>query len=68
MNQKLRDSLAELTVVRQELNDKNAHLRRANAEAQARNQQLDRTNQDLDNFVYAASHDLKQPVNTNRAV
>ena len=63
VNRKLRDSLAELTVVRQELNDKNAHLHLANAEAQARNQQLDRTNQDLDNFVYAASHDLKQPVN-----
>jgi PAS domain S-box-containing protein len=27
------------------------------------NEQLRRTNQDLDNFVYAASHDLKQPVN-----
>jgi two-component system, sensor histidine kinase len=27
------------------------------------NEQLTRTNQDLDNFVYAASHDLKQPVN-----
>ena len=27
------------------------------------NQQLTRTNRDLDNFVYAASHDLKQPVN-----
>ncbi|MCR5889313.1 PAS domain-containing protein [Hymenobacter sp. J193] len=27
------------------------------------NEQLMRTNQDLDNFVYAASHDLKQPVN-----
>ncbi|UOG77665.1 PAS domain-containing protein (plasmid) [Hymenobacter tibetensis] len=26
------------------------------------NEQLLRTNQDLDNFVYAASHDLKQPV------
>ncbi|KUG08712.1 hypothetical protein ASU33_11260 [Solirubrum puertoriconensis] len=26
------------------------------------NEQLRRTNQDLDNFVYAASHDLKQPV------
>ena len=62
-NRKLRDSLTELTVVRQELNDKNAHLHLANAEAQARNRQLDRTNQDLDNFVYAASHDLKQPVN-----
>jgi PAS domain S-box-containing protein len=27
------------------------------------NAQLTRINQDLDNFVYAASHDLKQPVN-----
>jgi PAS domain S-box-containing protein len=27
------------------------------------NEQLTRTNRDLDNFVYAASHDLKQPVN-----
>ncbi|SHL84944.1 sensor histidine kinase [Hymenobacter psychrotolerans] len=27
------------------------------------NEQLTRTNQGLDNFVYAASHDLKQPVN-----
>ena len=63
VNRKLRDSLAELTVMRQKLNDKNAHLRLANAEALARNQQLARTNQDLDNFVYAASHDLKQPIN-----
>ncbi|MGI4862683.1 MAG: response regulator [Janthinobacterium lividum] len=30
---------------------------------QAANQQLARTNADLDNFVYAASHDLRQPVN-----
>ncbi|GAA3953647.1 PAS domain S-box protein [Hymenobacter algoricola] len=27
------------------------------------NERLTRTNKDLDNFVYAASHDLKQPVN-----
>ncbi|MFC7669546.1 hypothetical protein ACFQT0_20910 [Hymenobacter humi] len=34
-----------------------------NEELAAANLQLTRTNQDLDNFVYAASHDLKQPVN-----
>ncbi|MBF9237707.1 PAS domain-containing protein [Hymenobacter sp. BT683] len=34
-----------------------------NDELATANQQLLRTNQDLDNFVYAASHDLKQPVN-----
>lgn len=48
VNQALRTSLAELTETRQQL--------------QARNQQLARTNADLDNFVYAASHDLRQPV------
>ncbi|MEJ7661792.1 MAG: PAS domain-containing protein [Hymenobacter sp.] len=34
----------------------------ANAELQAANQQLTRTNADLDNFIYAASHDLKAPI------
>ncbi|QNE39893.1 PAS domain-containing protein [Hymenobacter sp. NBH84] len=35
----------------------------ANRELSTTNQQLTRINQDLDNFVYTASHDLKQPVN-----
>ena len=30
---------------------------------QAQNARLRRTNEDLDNFVYTASHDLKQPIN-----
>ena len=34
----------------------------ANDELQAANQQLTRTNADLDNFIYAASHDLKSPI------
>ncbi|UOQ51595.1 PAS domain-containing sensor histidine kinase [Hymenobacter cellulosivorans] len=38
-------------------------LRRSEQQLQHSNKQLTRTNQDLDNFVYAASHDLKQPVN-----
>ena len=33
-----------------------------NEELQAANQQLTRTNADLDNFIYAASHDLKAPI------
>jgi PAS domain S-box-containing protein len=37
-------------------------LQQLTEELQATNQQLVRTNLDLDNFVYAASHDLKQPV------
>jgi signal transduction histidine kinase len=51
----------------QELNDElasiNQELQATNKELGDSNQQLTRTNQDLDNFVYAASHDLKQPVN-----
>ena len=68
VNQKLRDSLAELTETRQELHDRNAEVSRASNEIEARNKQLARTNQDLDNFVYAASHDLRQPVNNLRGL
>ena len=74
-NQQLRDSLAELTAARREVHQKNTQLEVANAEIQARNQllsstnqQLARTNADLDNFVYAASHDLRQPVNNLRGL
>ncbi|AYA35794.1 hybrid sensor histidine kinase/response regulator [Hymenobacter oligotrophus] len=69
VNQQLRDSLTELNKTRQQLQQSNDQLSSANAAIQARNQALDtanqqlaRTNADLDNFVYAASHDLKQPV------
>ena len=68
VNRQLRDSLAELTKMRQKLDDKNAQLSTANQEIIARNHQLARINQDLDNFVYAASHDLKQPVNNLRGL
>jgi PAS domain S-box-containing protein len=37
--------------------------KQAQQQLQAQNAQLTRINQDLDNFVYTASHDLKQPVN-----
>jgi signal transduction histidine kinase len=56
INQQLRASLRDLTASQQQVHDQNLRLHTAN-------QQLAHTNQDLDNFVYAASHDLKQPVN-----
>lgn len=37
-------------------------LHRLTQKLQASNQQLTRTNVDLDNFIYAASHDLKSPI------
>jgi signal transduction histidine kinase len=41
----------------------NHGLTTANTALDATNRQLTRTNADLDNFVYAASHDLRQPIN-----
>ncbi|MDJ0364070.1 hybrid sensor histidine kinase/response regulator [Hymenobacter sp. H14-R3] len=61
MNQQLRDSLEMVEETRRALNAKNAQLTTAN-------KLLARTNADLDNFVYAASHDLKQPVNNLRGL
>jgi signal transduction histidine kinase len=61
MNQQLRESLETVEETRRALSAKNAEL-------QTTNQQLARTNADLDNFVYAASHDLKQPVNNLRGL
>jgi signal transduction histidine kinase len=63
VNQQLRESLLDLTASRQEVTEKNTCLHVANQQIGVRNQQLAHSNQDLDNFVYAASHDLKQPVN-----
>ncbi|MBU6122042.1 sensor histidine kinase [Hymenobacter siberiensis] len=68
VNRELRDSLAALTETRQELHEKNTQLSAANQEIGARNRLLARTNQDLDNFVYAASHDLRQPLNNLRGL
>ncbi|WP_210116343.1 PAS domain S-box protein [Hymenobacter fodinae] len=43
-------------------------LRQSEQQHQRANARLTRTNQDLDNFVYAASHDLKQPINNLRGL
>lgn len=61
VNQQLRDSLDELRSTRGEVIEKNTQLTNANA-------RLTAANLDLDNFVYAASHDLKQPVNNLRGL
>lgn len=51
-----------------EKNEWRQHQANQHRELQAANQQLARTNADLDNFVYAASHDLRQPVNNLRGL
>ncbi|GAB3223317.1 ATP-binding protein [Hymenobacter seoulensis] len=75
VNQQLRESLAALTETRQQIQHANGQLQAANEEIQAHNQKLDTTNQqlartnaDLDNFVYAASHDLRQPIHNLRGL
>ncbi|SHI89665.1 Signal transduction histidine kinase [Hymenobacter daecheongensis DSM 21074] len=55
--------VSEQVLARQLLATTNQELSVRNDAFTAANQQLTRTNQDLDNFVYTASHDLKQPVN-----
>ena len=37
-------------------------LKRTEADLRKRNEELERINNDLDNFIYTASHDLKSPV------
>jgi len=68
VNQQLRDSVKELTEARQQIQEQNLLLTQANTELAATNQQLARTNADLDNFVYTASHDLRQPANNLRGL
>ncbi|MGI4739018.1 MAG: PAS domain-containing protein [Janthinobacterium lividum] len=46
----------------QELAAINEELQASNEELNKTNHQLTRTNVDLDNFIYTASHDLKQPI------
>ncbi|RYU81872.1 PAS domain-containing protein [Hymenobacter persicinus] len=54
--------VTEHVAARQLLGIANDELTVSNTALDLLNQQLTRTNQDLDNFVYTASHDLKQPV------
>jgi signal transduction histidine kinase len=58
-----RDLLSKTVHHAIEKNEWRQYQGRYHGQLQAANQQLARTNADLDNFVYAASHDLRQPVN-----
>ena len=53
---------ANVERLNEELARSNEELRSANEELRSTNHQLVRTNGDLDNFIYTASHDLKQPI------
>jgi PAS domain S-box-containing protein len=58
----------QLQCLTEQLAATNEGLRAANTELGLANQRLMRINQDLDSFVYTASHDLKQPVNNMAGV
>jgi len=68
VNRQLRTSVESLMEARQQINHQNKLLTLANQELATTNRELARTNADLDNFVYAASHDLRQPVNNLRGL
>jgi PAS domain S-box-containing protein len=62
-------NVTDQVLARQRVQDLNEELAAINEELQATNQELyesnsrlTRTNADLDNFIYTASHDLKQPI------
>ncbi|GAA4364455.1 hypothetical protein GCM10023185_34020 [Hymenobacter saemangeumensis] len=54
--------VTEQELARQQVQDLNDELRARNDELHATNHQLRHINIDLDNFIYAASHDLKSPI------
>lgn len=54
--------VTEQVQARQRVQELNAKLQASNEQLSAINQQLTRTNNDLDTFVYTASHDLKVPI------
>ena len=60
---KVATDVTEQVIARQQLQQLNeANVERLNEELRSTNHQLVRTNGDLDNFIYTASHDLKQPI------
>ncbi|MGV3587863.1 MAG: PAS domain-containing protein [Adhaeribacter sp.] len=60
--QRVEQSAQETREMAKELAQANQHLQLANQELSRANEQLTHTNIDLDNFIYAASHDLKAPI------
>jgi len=64
--QKLNEEIAaaneELSAANEELAAANEEVQAGNEELRVANSQLTRTNDDLDTFIYAASHDLKAPI------
>ena len=54
--------VTEQVRARRRVRELNQARQASNDELAAANRQLTRTNVDLDNFIYTASHDLKQPI------
>ncbi|GGG57482.1 PAS domain-containing sensor histidine kinase [Hymenobacter glacieicola] len=52
----------ELLRAKAQAEEQREQLARVNEQLTSKNEQLTRINSDLDNFVYTASHDLKQPI------
>ncbi|MBC7920918.1 MAG: PAS domain-containing protein [Ferruginibacter sp.] len=62
LSEELAATNEEIAAANEEISANNDALTTANEELSTANGQLTRVNADIDNFIYAASHDLKAPI------
>lgn len=62
LEQRVQERTRQLSQINKELNIEIAERKSIEKALKNRNQELQRINEDLDNFVYTASHDLKAPM------
>lgn len=68
LNEELAATTEELAAANEELQAANEEIQASNEELGETNHQLVRINNDLDNFIYTASHDLKAPISNIEAL
>ncbi|WP_051313578.1 PAS domain-containing sensor histidine kinase [Sporocytophaga myxococcoides] len=62
LEERVEERTFQLSVLNEELQKEVIEREKAEEELKQRNEELLRINDDLDNFVYSASHDLKAPI------